>query len=77
MLKNLVYALKSNFSSKFNSFIDFDGIWIDMNEPSNFVNDSVKGGTNSFYDNPPKSTWGMFVLSNSMSKCSSIYLKSL
>ena len=40
-------------AAKFNRIIDFEGIWIDMNEPSNFVDGSVKGCTNSSYDKPP------------------------
>lgn len=38
---------------KFHNIIDYDGIWIDMNEPSNFGNGSTTGcGTNK-YNYPP------------------------
>ncbi|KAK6185390.1 hypothetical protein SNE40_007635 [Patella caerulea] len=38
---------------RFHDQIPYDGIWIDMNEPSNFVVGSTKGCTNNRYDNPP------------------------
>ncbi|XP_077986810.1 lysosomal alpha-glucosidase-like [Glandiceps talaboti] len=41
-------------ASKFHEFIDFDGIWNDMNEPSNFVFGSIDGCPfNNTYENPP------------------------
>lgn len=40
-------------AARFHQVIAFDGLWIDMNEPSNFVDGSVKGCTNSTLDFPP------------------------
>ncbi|CAF0799837.1 unnamed protein product [Didymodactylos carnosus] len=37
----------------FHEIIPFDGLWIDMNEPSNFVDGSEEGCTSSPLDNPP------------------------
>ncbi|KAJ8029433.1 Sucrase-isomaltase, intestinal [Holothuria leucospilota] len=44
----------------FHKRIDFDGIWIDMNEPANFVHGSVTGCTNNKWDYPPyhPKIWG-------------------
>lgn len=33
--------------------VPFDGVWIDMNEPSNFRDGGTEGCTNSTLDNPP------------------------
>lgn len=33
--------------------VQFDGVWIDMNEPSNFLNGQIDGCPNSVLDNPP------------------------
>lgn len=33
--------------------VEFDGTWIDMNEPSNFWNGQEDGCPNSTLDNPP------------------------
>ena len=38
---------------RFHDVIPFDGIWIDMNEPSNFVDGSTTGCTNNSLDYPP------------------------
>jgi alpha-glucosidase (family GH31 glycosyl hydrolase) len=44
----------SDVSLKFHSLIPFDGIWIDMNEPSNFVDGSINGcNLNSTLNSPP------------------------
>ncbi|XP_063961375.1 lysosomal alpha-glucosidase-like isoform X2 [Lytechinus pictus] len=41
----------------FHNDVSFDGMWLDMNEPSNFVDGRVTGGqpgcTGNNYDNPP------------------------
>ncbi|XP_030840013.1 lysosomal alpha-glucosidase isoform X1 [Strongylocentrotus purpuratus] len=46
-----------SLAQKFHDTVNFDGMWLDMNEPSNFVNGRVTGGqpgcTNNTYDNPP------------------------
>ena len=39
--------------SKFHEQIKFDGLWIDMNEPSNFVHGSLTGCPDSKYEKPP------------------------
>ncbi|XP_075243008.1 lysosomal alpha-glucosidase-like [Convolutriloba macropyga] len=37
----------------YHSKIPFDGVWIDMNEPSNFVDGSTTGCVGDTYDQPP------------------------
>ncbi|KAK7112214.1 lysosomal alpha-glucosidase-like [Littorina saxatilis] len=49
--KTFDYWLK--FIGLFHGVLPFDGLWIDMNEPSNFINGSVNGCTNSSLDHPP------------------------
>ncbi|XP_055338532.1 lysosomal alpha-glucosidase-like [Paramacrobiotus metropolitanus] len=39
--------------SEFHAKLPFDGLWIDMNEPSSFVNGSVYGCPNSSLEYPP------------------------
>ena len=39
--------------SQFHSNVQFDGLWIDMNEPSNFVDGSVDGCPISGLEVPP------------------------
>ncbi|KAJ8284121.1 hypothetical protein COCON_G00029710 [Conger conger] len=38
---------------KYHSKVSFDGLWIDMNEPSNFVDGSLKGCPSNELENPP------------------------
>ena len=38
---------------KFHKVIEFDGLWIDMNEPANFVEGSTTGCPNNTYEKPP------------------------
>ncbi|XP_074081090.1 LOW QUALITY PROTEIN: lysosomal alpha-glucosidase-like [Macrotis lagotis] len=38
---------------EFHTQVPFDGMWIDMNEPSNFVRGSVQGCPNNELENPP------------------------
>ena len=43
--------------SKFRELVEFDGLWIDMNEPSNELDGSTKGcPANSPLDHPPYKT---------------------
>ena len=39
--------------TNFHDNISFDGLWIDMNEPSNFIPGSVYGCPNSTLNEPP------------------------
>ncbi|XP_019853735.1 PREDICTED: lysosomal alpha-glucosidase-like [Amphimedon queenslandica] len=39
--------------TQFHDNISFDGLWIDMNEPSNFIPGSIYGCSNSTLNNPP------------------------
>lgn len=39
--------------TEFRELVEFDGLWIDMNEPSNFVDGSTKGCPETSLDNPP------------------------
>ncbi|KAL0279779.1 UNVERIFIED_CONTAM: hypothetical protein PYX00_001264 [Menopon gallinae] len=43
----------SKHISRFHSKIPFDGLWIDMNEPSNFLDGTLKGCPNNSLENPP------------------------
>ena len=43
----------TQLASYFFDQIPFDGLWIDMNEPSNFVDGSIKGCTGNKFDEPP------------------------
>ncbi|XP_057698351.1 lysosomal alpha-glucosidase [Corythoichthys intestinalis] len=38
---------------RFHDQVEFDGLWIDMNEPSNFVDGSTNGCPSNNLDNPP------------------------
>ncbi|XP_041960066.1 lysosomal alpha-glucosidase [Alosa sapidissima] len=38
---------------KFHALVPFDGLWIDMNEPSNFVDGSLNGCPETPFDAPP------------------------
>ena len=39
--------------ASFHGNISFDGLWIDMNEPSNFIPGSTEGCPRSTYNSPP------------------------
>ncbi|XP_034987341.2 lysosomal alpha-glucosidase isoform X1 [Zootoca vivipara] len=49
---------------RFHSLVPFDGLWIDMNEPSNFVDGSLAGCSQEELDKPP---YVPAVLGNSLS----------
>lgn len=42
-----------NQAKQFHDVVPFDGLWTDMNEPSNFVTGSTQGCTKGKLDNPP------------------------
>ncbi|RDD41927.1 Maltase-glucoamylase, intestinal [Trichoplax sp. H2] len=44
----------------FRKNITFDGLWIDMNEPANFVEGSMKGCPKNKYNNPPYKPLSIF-----------------
>ncbi|CAF2048966.1 unnamed protein product [Rotaria magnacalcarata] len=43
----------TNIAATFHETIPFDGMWIDMNEPSSFIDGSINGCTTYYLDNPP------------------------
>ncbi|CAF4986717.1 unnamed protein product [Rotaria sp. Silwood1] len=43
----------TNCAARFHDIIPFDGMLIDMNEPSSFIDGSMDGCTNNNLDNPP------------------------
>uniref|UniRef100_A0A146LXI0 Lysosomal alpha-glucosidase n=2 Tax=Lygus hesperus TaxID=30085 RepID=A0A146LXI0_LYGHE len=49
--KSLEYWM--NLIEDFHNQLEFDGIWLDMNEPSNFVNGSITGCPQNDLENPP------------------------
>ncbi|XP_071510130.1 lysosomal alpha-glucosidase-like isoform X1 [Diadema antillarum] len=40
-------------AQKFHDTVDFDGMWLDMNEPSNFIDGTKDGCPDNSYNNPP------------------------
>ncbi|KAL1129226.1 hypothetical protein AAG570_013755 [Ranatra chinensis] len=42
-----------NQLKRFHDMVPFDGAWIDMNEPSNFLNGSLTGCPNNNWEHPP------------------------
>ncbi|XP_035210738.1 lysosomal alpha-glucosidase-like isoform X2 [Stegodyphus dumicola] len=58
-------SASSYWTNQFKNFykeVAFDGVWIDMNEPSNFLNGSVNGCPESSLENPPYVPTGDFPL---------------
>ncbi|XP_030832941.1 maltase-glucoamylase, intestinal, partial [Strongylocentrotus purpuratus] len=50
-----------NQITKFKDRVNFDGLWLDMNEPANFLHGSVDGCNDNQYDFPPyvpQISWG-------------------
>ena len=45
--------IKGLWNKEFHDTIKYDGIWIDMNEPSSFVSGSTDGCYNNTYNYPP------------------------
>eukprot|EP00112_Aurelia_sp_Birch-Aquarium-sp1_P009032 Seg2012.11_Seg2012.9 transcript_id=Seg2012.11_Seg2012.9/GoldUCD/mRNA.D3Y31 product="Maltase-glucoamylase intestinal" protein_id=Seg2012.11_Seg2012.9/GoldUCD/D3Y31 len=43
----------SKVTKEHHKLIEFDGLWIDMNEPANFITGRIQGCPNNTYEHPP------------------------
>uniref|UniRef100_A0A1A8U821 P-type domain-containing protein n=1 Tax=Nothobranchius furzeri TaxID=105023 RepID=A0A1A8U821_NOTFU len=60
---------------KFHEKVPFDGLWIDMNEPSNFVDGSMNGCPTNSLENPPYTPGVLGGFLRSKTVCASVQQK--